>query len=188
MDLMKQISGIGVIPVIKINDTSKAVGLAKALIKGGLPAAEVTFRTKNADEAIKLIAENCPEMVVGAGTVLTIEQAKRAKECGAKFIVAPGFNPKIVQWCIDNDIQDIRKMSQLQWGAVCMFCGQYIKNNKILWNIEKSNATGGGCVYDTQKISELVDIWAYLCRTYSKTPLLADYRQGIFIMLMGIVS
>ena len=111
MDLMKQISGIGVIPVIKINDTSKAVGLANALIKGGLPAAEVTFRTKNADEAIKLIAENCPEMVVGAGTVLTIEQAKRAKECGAKFIVAPGFNPKIVQWCLDNDIAVIPGIS-----------------------------------------------------------------------------
>ena len=83
----------------------------------------------------------------------------------------------INQWCIDNDIQDIRKMSQLQWGAVCMFCGQYIKNNRILWNIEKSNATGGGCVYDTQKISELVDIWAYLCRTYSKTPLVNDFRD-----------
>ena len=83
----------------------------------------------------------------------------------------------INQWCIDNDIQDIKKISQLQWGAICMFCGQYIKNNKILWNIEKSNATGGGCVYDTQKISELVDIWAYLCRSYSKTPLVNDFRD-----------
>lgn len=104
MELIKQISNIGIVPVIKIKDISKAVPLAKALIDGGLPIAEVTFRAADADKAIKAMADAYPEMIIGAGTVLTIEQAKLAKECGAKFIVAPGFNPKVVQWCIDNDI------------------------------------------------------------------------------------
>lgn len=104
MDLMQQISNIGIVPVIKINDASKAVPLAKALIDGGLPVAEITFRTDAAEEAIKLVSQAYPEMIVGAGTVLTIEQAERAKNAGAKFIVSPGFNPKVVKWCVDNDI------------------------------------------------------------------------------------
>ncbi len=104
MDLMQQISNIGIVPVIKINDASKAVPLAKALIDGGLPVAEITFRTDAAEEAIRLVSEAFPEMIVGAGTVLTIEQAERAKNAGAKFIVSPGFNPKVVKWCVDNDI------------------------------------------------------------------------------------
>ena len=104
MDLMQQISNIGIVPVIKINDASKAVPLAKALIDGGLPVAEITFRTDAAEEAIRLVSKAYPEMIVGAGTVLTIEQAERAKNAGAKFIVSPGFNPKVVKWCVDNDI------------------------------------------------------------------------------------
>ena len=104
MDLMQQISNIGIVPVIKINDAKQAVPLAKALIDGGLPVAEITFRTDAAEEAIKLVSEAYPEMIVGAGTVLTIEQAERAKNAGAKFIVSPGFNPKVVKWCVDNDI------------------------------------------------------------------------------------
>ena len=104
MDLMQQISNIGIVPVIKINDAKQAVPLAKALIDGGLPVAEITFRTDAAEEAIKLVSEAYPEMIVGAGTVLTIEQAQRAKNAGAKFIVSPGFNPKVVKWCVDNDI------------------------------------------------------------------------------------
>ena len=104
MDLMQQISNIGIVPVIKINDASKAVPLAKALIDGGLPVAEITFRTDAAEEAIRLVSEAYPEMIVGAGTVLTIEQAERAKNAGAKFIVSPGFNPKVVKWCVENDI------------------------------------------------------------------------------------
>ncbi len=102
--MLKQIYNIGVIPVIKINDASKAVPLAKALIDGGLPAAEVTFRTDAAEDAIRAIAKAYPDMLVGAGTVLTIEQAQRALDAGAKFIVSPGFNPKVVQWCLDNNV------------------------------------------------------------------------------------
>ena len=104
MDILKEISNIGIIPVIKINDASKAVPLAKALIDGGLCAAEVTFRTDAAEESIRAISKAFPEMIVGAGTVLTIEQAQRALDAGAKFIVSPGFNPKVVKWCLDNGV------------------------------------------------------------------------------------
>ncbi len=102
--MLKKISDIGIVPVIKINDVEKAVPLAKALIDGGLPIAEITFRTDAAEESIRRVSEAFPEMLVGAGTVLTIEQAQRAKNAGAKFIVSPGFNPKVVSWCLENDI------------------------------------------------------------------------------------
>ncbi len=104
MNILNEIYNIGVIPVIKINDASKATGLAKALIDGGLPAAEVTFRTDAAEDAIRAISKAYPDMLVGAGTVLTIEQAERAINAGAKFIVSPGFNPKVVKWCNDNNV------------------------------------------------------------------------------------
>ena len=81
---------------------SKALG--KALCDGGLPVAEVTFRTDAAEESIRIMASKFPDMLVGAGTVLTVEQARRAVAAGAKFIVRPGFNPKVVQYCVDNDI------------------------------------------------------------------------------------
>lgn len=90
---------IGIIPVIKITDPKKAVPLARALCRGGLPAAEITFRTACAAEAISAIAEACPDMLVGAGTVLNAEQADRAKAAGAKFIVSPGLNPNTVRHC-----------------------------------------------------------------------------------------
>lgn len=102
--MLKKISDIGIVPVIKINDAEKAVPLAKALIDGGLPIAEITFRTDAAEESIRRVSEAFPDMLVGAGTVLTVEQAKRAKDAGAKFIVSPGFNPKVVSWCLENDI------------------------------------------------------------------------------------
>lgn len=104
MDILKEIYNIGIIPVIKINDEEKAVPLAKALIDGGLNAAEVTFRTDAAEGAIRKISEAYPDMIVGAGTVLTIEQAQRALNAGAKFIVSPGFNPKVVKWCLENGV------------------------------------------------------------------------------------
>ena len=104
MEILKELSNIGIIPVVKINDATKAVPLAKALSKGGLCAAEITFRTEAAEQAIKNIASECPDVLVGAGTVLTIEQAQRALDAGAKFIVSPGFNPKVVKWCLDNGV------------------------------------------------------------------------------------
>ncbi|MFA6784812.1 MAG: bifunctional 4-hydroxy-2-oxoglutarate aldolase/2-dehydro-3-deoxy-phosphogluconate aldolase, partial [Sphaerochaeta sp.] len=103
-ELFSQIHNIGLVPVVKIDDASKAEGLAGALIKGGLPCAEVTFRTAAAEEAIKRISKAYPEMLVGAGTVINLEYAKKAVAAGAKFIVSPGFNPTVVDWCLENNI------------------------------------------------------------------------------------
>lgn len=100
-DLYKRLYEIGIIPVIKIDDAAKAVPLAHALSEGGLPAAEITFRTSAAAEAIRAIADACPDMVLGAGTVLTVEQADEAKRAGAHFIVSPGLNPRVVKHCVE---------------------------------------------------------------------------------------
>lgn len=102
--VLEQISKIGIVPVIKIEEVSKAVPLAKALCAGGLPVAEITFRTAQAAQAIAQITKEVPEMLVGAGTVLTREQADKAIEAGAKFIVSPGFNPKVVEYCIERGV------------------------------------------------------------------------------------
>ncbi len=103
-DIYQKIYEIGIIPVIKIDDAQDAVPLAKALIDGGLPAAEITFRTSAAADAIKAITTAYPDMVVGAGTVLTTEQADAAKSAGASFIVSPGLNPKVVKHCLSIGI------------------------------------------------------------------------------------
>ena len=89
-----------VVPVVVLNDADDAIPLADALIKGGLPCAEVTFRTDAAEESIRRICESFPDMLVGAGTVLTTEQVERAHKAGAKFIVSPGFDPEIIDCCI----------------------------------------------------------------------------------------
>ena len=101
-NIINKIAEIGVVPVIAITDVEKAVPLAKALVAGGIPCAEVTFRTAQAEESILRIAKEVPEVLVGAGTILTTEQVERAKGAGAKFFVSPGFNPKIVKYCIDK--------------------------------------------------------------------------------------
>ena len=101
-DVLQQISNIGIIPVIAIEDVEQAVPLARALVAGGLPAAEVTFRTAAGEEAIRRIAKEVPEMLVGAGTVLTKEQADRALAAGAQFIVSPGFNPEVTRYVIEK--------------------------------------------------------------------------------------
>jgi len=103
-ELMKKISSYGIVPVIKLDEVEKAVPLAKALCTGGLPVAEVTFRTDAAEESIRRISTEVPDILVGAGTVLTIEQVDRAVRAGAKFIVSPGFNSKIVGYCMENGI------------------------------------------------------------------------------------
>lgn len=101
-EVLQKIYEIGIVPVIAIDDADKAVPLAKALVKGGLPAAEVTFRTAAAEEAIRRIVKEVPEMLVGAGTVLTKEQADRAIDAGVKFIVSPGFNPEITKYVLSK--------------------------------------------------------------------------------------
>ena len=103
-EMLKKIEGFGVVPVVVLNDAKDAAPLAKALCEGGLPCAEVTFRTEAAEESIRIMATEFPEMVIGAGTVLTIDQVDRAVAAGAKFIVSPGFDPEIVDYCISKDI------------------------------------------------------------------------------------
>ena len=103
-EAIKRFSEVGIIPVVVLNDAKDAEPLGQALMEGGLPAAEVTFRTDAAEESIRIMSEKFPDMLVGAGTVLTIDQAERAIAAGAKFIVSPGFDPEIVQFCLDRDI------------------------------------------------------------------------------------
>jgi len=102
--VLQQLFQIGIVPVVAIDDASKAVPLARALVAGGLPAAEVTFRTAAAEEAIKAIIREVPEMLVGAGTVLTREQADRAIAAGVKFIVSPGFDPELTRYVLSKNM------------------------------------------------------------------------------------
>jgi len=103
-EILEKIGELGIIPVVKIERAEDALPLGRALIDGDLPIAEITFRTSAAEESIKTLTRELPELLVGAGTVLTIEQVKKAVSAGAKFIVSPGFNPKVVDYCIENSI------------------------------------------------------------------------------------
>ena len=102
--VLEKIQKTGIIPVVVLNDVKDAEPLAKALIEGGLPCAEVTFRTDAAEESIRIMKEKFPEMLLGAGTVLTTEQVDRAVAAGAEFIVSPGLNPRIVKYCVEKNI------------------------------------------------------------------------------------
>lgn len=104
MNMLDQLSLAGIVPVIKVENAADAVPLCKALSEGGLPVAEITFRTAAAAEAIALVKEALPGVMLGAGTVLTVEQAKQAVAAGAAYILSPGFNPKVVGYCVENDI------------------------------------------------------------------------------------
>ena len=100
MDIIKELSLIGIVPVIALDDAKDASPLAEALCRGGLPCAEITFRTDAAEESIRIMTKKFPEMLVGAGTVLTTEQADRAISAGARFLVSPGINPDVVKHCL----------------------------------------------------------------------------------------
>ena len=104
MQVLKEIGRIGIVPVIAMEDAAKAPDLARALLVGGIPCAEVTFRTAAGEAAIRAMAAEVPEILVGAGTVLSVEQAKRAIAAGAKFIVSPGFNPEVVGYCVEQGV------------------------------------------------------------------------------------
>ena len=103
-EVLEKIQEIGIVPVVVLDDAKDAAPLAKALCEGGLPCAEVTFRTAAAEESIRLMHEAYPDMVLAAGTVLTTEQVDRAVAAGAKFIVAPGLNPVVVEYCVKKGI------------------------------------------------------------------------------------
>ncbi len=102
--VLEKIQKLGVVPVVVLNNVEDAEPVAKALCAGGLPVAEVTFRTDAAEESIRIMKQKFPKMLVGAGTILTIEQAQRAMDAGAEFIVSPGFNPNVVKYCRDKGI------------------------------------------------------------------------------------
>ena len=102
--ILEKLGQYGIVPVVVLNDSKDAEPLADALCEGGLACAEVTFRTEAAAESIKIMSEKHPEMLVGAGTVLTVEQVDEAVAAGAKFIVSPGLNPEVVKYCLDKNI------------------------------------------------------------------------------------
>jgi len=102
--ILKRIGKLGIVPVVKIEKAGDAIPLGRALLDGDLPIAEITFRTSAAEESIKILTKDLPNLLVGAGTVLTVKQTKKAVSAGAQFIVSPGFNPRVVDYCIENSI------------------------------------------------------------------------------------
>jgi 2-dehydro-3-deoxyphosphogluconate aldolase/(4S)-4-hydroxy-2-oxoglutarate aldolase len=103
-EILKRIGELGIVPVVKIEKAEDALPLGRALIDGDLPITEITFRTSAAEDSIRILTKELPNLLVGAGTVLTTEQVKKAVSAGAKFIVSPGFNPRVVDYCIENSI------------------------------------------------------------------------------------
>ncbi len=104
MDTLCRLSRAGVVPVVVLENAQDAVPTAEAMLAGGIDVMEITFRTAAAADCIRAVSQNCPDMLVGAGTVLNLEQCKLAVEMGAKFIVSPGFDATVVGWCIENNI------------------------------------------------------------------------------------
>lgn len=104
MDIFSQLSLAGIVPVIKVNDAADAAPLCQALSDGGLPVAEITFRSEAAEQAIRNVHEQMEGVLLGAGTVLSVDQVKRAVAAGATYIVSPGLNPQVVKYCVDNGI------------------------------------------------------------------------------------
>ena len=104
MDVLSRLARAGVVPVVVLDEVKDAVPTADAMVAGGIDVMEITFRTAAAPEAIRAVSENCPDMLVGAGTVLNLEQCKQAVQMGAKFIVSPGFDTQVVGWCIENGV------------------------------------------------------------------------------------
>lgn len=103
-EVLKKVEELKIVPVVVLEDEKDAVPLGRALIRGGLPVAEVTFRTAAAAAAIKAMSEAFPEMLVGAGTVINVKQCKEAVACGAQFIVTPGYSEEVTQYCCENNI------------------------------------------------------------------------------------
>lgn len=104
MDILERLHNAAVVPVVVLDNADDAVPTAKALLAGGVDVMEITFRTTAAADSIAAVAKECPEMLVGAGTVITLDQCKNAVSLGAKFIVAPGYNDEVVSWCVENHV------------------------------------------------------------------------------------
>lgn len=104
MNALDRLKNVGVVPVVVLERAEDAVPVARAMLTGGVDVMEITFRTAAAAEAIRNVAAECPEMLVGAGTVVTVEQCEKAVALGAKFIVSPGFDGEIVDWCMERGV------------------------------------------------------------------------------------
>lgn len=122
-EILKKVEGYGIVPVVRIEKAADAIPLGKALLAGGLPLAEITFRTAAAEEVIRTLTEGMPKLIVGAGTVLTTEQAGKAIRAGASFIVSPGFNPKIVSFCREQGVLVIPGVNSPTQIEAAMECG-----------------------------------------------------------------
>jgi 2-dehydro-3-deoxyphosphogluconate aldolase/(4S)-4-hydroxy-2-oxoglutarate aldolase len=103
-EILEKIGALRLVPVVKIENSQDAVPLGQALLEAGLPIAEITFRTAAAEAVIRALTAELPELLVGAGTVLSVDQVKSAADAGARFMVAPGFNPTVVDYCLEHDI------------------------------------------------------------------------------------
>lgn len=104
MDTFERFSHAGIVPVVVIDHAGDALPTARALLDGGVDVMEITFRTDAAAGAIRAVSEGCPEMLVGAGTVITLAQCRQAVEAGARFIVAPGYDEEVVSWCVEKGV------------------------------------------------------------------------------------
>ena len=104
MTALERLYNAAVVPVVVLDDAADAVPTAKALLAGGVDVMEITFRTAAAADSIAAVAKECPDMLVGAGTVITLEQCKKVVACGAKFIVSPGYSEEVVSWCVENNV------------------------------------------------------------------------------------
>lgn len=106
-EVLSKLKEVGIVPVVKLNDVNKAVPLCNALLSGGINVAEITFRTECAEDVIKEIVNKCPDMIVGAGTIINVEQAERAINAGATFIVSPGLSVDVVRYCKQRNVDVI---------------------------------------------------------------------------------
>ena len=104
MEALERMKRCGIVPVVVLENADDAVDTAKAMLRGGVDVMEITFRTAAAPESIRRVAQKVPDMLVGAGTVVTLDQCKQAVECGAKFIVSPGYDEEVVSWCCENGV------------------------------------------------------------------------------------
>lgn len=104
MDVLKRLADSGIVPVVVLEEAKDAVPTARALLAGGVDVMEITFRTAAARDSIAAVARECPGMLVGAGTVISLEQCRTAVEAGAKFVVSPGLHPAVVQWCTKQGV------------------------------------------------------------------------------------
>lgn len=104
MNVLERCAQCGIVPVVVMRDVKDAIPTARALLAGGVDVMEITMRTSAGLDAIRMVSEECKDILVGAGTVITLEQCKACVDAGAKFIVAPGFDPEVVAWCVKHDV------------------------------------------------------------------------------------